>query len=306
MKKLDGICPIVAATFDDYGELDPESFRNLVQHLIKTGVRGLTLFGLVTEFYKLTDAEKQTLMQIMLAETRQSPVVAGVVSITDHAWEVAVRRAKEAEIAGADGLMVLPPFFLGASEAAMMSHLRAIATAVSIPIVVQYAPVQTGVKISPEVFFQLREEYENIQYVKVECQPPGLYVSALQEGSAGKIESLVGYAGVQMPDVLSRGAVGIQPGCSFSEVYVRLFELFSTGNLPGMLNLHRRLLPFISYWMQSIELLIKAEKSILKRRGIIKTDYCRGISYVMDERESRMIDDFLLEFAEFLVGHESV
>jgi dihydrodipicolinate synthase/N-acetylneuraminate lyase len=194
----------------------------------------------------------------------------------------------------------LPPFFLGASESAIINHLRAIAAAVSIPIVIQYAPVQTGVKLGPEVFVQLSGEFENIQFVKVECQPPGPYVSALQQGAAGRIKSLVGYAGVQMPDVLARGAVGIQPGCSFSEVYVRLFELFAAGDLPGMLSLHSRLLPYISYWMQGIELLIKAEKIILKRRGIIKTDYCRAMSYVIDRSEDQLIDAFLREFADFL------
>lgn len=299
MKTLDGICPIIMAPFCENGDLDPESFQRLVRHLLQTGIQGLTLFGLVTEFYKLTDAEKQTLQKIMLAETSRSSTVAGVVSITDHAWEVAVIRAIEAQEAGADALMVLPPFFLGASEQAVIQHLQAIAAAVSVPIVVQYAPVQTGVKLSPDVFVRLSSEFANIKFVKVECQPPGPYVSALQQGAAGTIKSLVGYAGVQMPDVLARGATGIQPGCSFSEIYVRLFGLFAAGKRSEMLALYRRLLPYISYWMQGIELLIKAEKIILQRRGIIASDYCRAISYVMDPSETRLIDAFLEEFAEF-------
>jgi len=264
-----------------------------------TGAQGLTVFGLVTEFYKLADEEKSIMMKILLEETRQSATVAGVVSITDHSWEVAVRRSIEAEQAGADALMVFPPFFLGASEVIVMNHIRHIAAHVTIPIIVQYAPVQTGVRVSPDVFVQLGEEFANIQFVKVECQPPGPYVSALEQGSAGKIKSLVGYAGVQMPDVLSRGAVGIQPGCSFTEIYVRLFQHFQAGDLQKMQSLHAQLLPYISSWMQGIELLIKAEKIILKKRGIIQTDYCRAVSYEMDAKEKQLIERFMVEFAAF-------
>jgi 4-hydroxy-tetrahydrodipicolinate synthase len=58
------------------------------------------LFGLASEFYKLTDAESELLMQILLGETSRHPRVAGVISITHHSWEVAVTRAREAETLG--------------------------------------------------------------------------------------------------------------------------------------------------------------------------------------------------------------
>ena len=57
-KPLAGIVPIVAAPFTPTGRLDEDSLQQLVRHLLGTGVAGLTLFGLATEFYKLTDAER--------------------------------------------------------------------------------------------------------------------------------------------------------------------------------------------------------------------------------------------------------
>ncbi len=164
-----------------------------------------------------------------------------------------------------------------------------------IPVIVQYAPAQTGVRIAPEVFLRLRDALPNADFVKVESQPPGRYVSQLVDRSQHRLKALVGYAGVQMPDVLARGASGIQPGCSFSEVYVELWRRWQYDR-DGFHRLHERLLPHISYWMQAVELIIRAEKVILKQRGLIASDYCRSPSYALDAHERGQIDQFIAEF----------
>jgi dihydrodipicolinate synthase/N-acetylneuraminate lyase len=299
-QSLSGIVPIVAATFTEQGLLDEDSFQQLVRHLLRTGASGLTLFGLATEFYKLSDADRSRMQALLLAETSRAVDVAGIISITDHSWEVAVQRARVAEEQGADGLMLLPPFFLGPGEEAILTHLRRVVGSVSIPVIVQYAPAQTGVRIGPEVFLRLRDELPNADFVKVETQPPGRYVAQLVERSEGRLKALVGYAGVQMPDVLARGAAGIQPGCSFTEVYVELWRRWQADKV-GFRALHERLLPSISYWMQGVELIIKAEKVILKQRGIIASDYCRSPAYNLDTAELAQIEQFIAEFQEFWV-----
>jgi len=298
-KPIAGIVPIIAATFTETGALDADSFQQLVRHLLGTGASALTLFGLATEFYKLADAERARMQALLLAETSRSPAVAGIISITDHSWELAAERARAAEAQGADALMLLPPFFLGPGEEAILEHLRRVMGAVAIPVIVQYAPAQTGVRIAPEVFLRLRDELPNADFVKVETQPPGRYVGQLVERSGGRLKALVGYAGVQMPDVLARGASGIQPGCSFTELYVELWRRWHE-DTAGFYALHAQLLPYTSYWMQGVELIIKAEKVILKRRGIIASDYCRSPSYSLDARELAVIEQFLGEFGGYL------
>jgi dihydrodipicolinate synthase/N-acetylneuraminate lyase len=298
-KAISGIVPIVAATFTSSGALDEDSFQSLVRHLIATNASALTLFGLATEFYKLADNDRARMQLLMLAETTHSDSVAGIISITDHSWEVACKRAREAEAQGADALMVLPPYFLGPGEEAILEHLKRVIGSVKIAVIVQYAPLQTGVRISPDAFLKLRDALPNADFIKVETQPPGRYVSQLIERSQGRLKSLVGYAGVQMPDVLQRGAVGIQPGCSFTEIYVELWQLWQTDNAEFQF-LHKRLLPYINYWMQGVELIIKVEKTILKRRGIIASDYCRSPSYALDEHELTQVENFTTEFAEWL------
>ena len=186
-KHIAGIAPIVAASFTNSGSLDEDSFQSLIRHLIKTGASALTLFGLASEFYKLTDKERSRMQSLLLDETSRSTSVAGIISITDHSWEVASLRAQTAEEQGADALMILPPYFLSPSEDAILDHLKRVITSVTIPVIIQYAPAQTGVRIAPEIFLKLRDALPNADFVKVETQPPGRYVSQLHEKSNGKL-----------------------------------------------------------------------------------------------------------------------
>jgi 4-hydroxy-tetrahydrodipicolinate synthase len=300
MKKLEGILPIVAAPFTETGALDEDSVVALVRHLCQSGAAALTLFGFATEFYKLTDAERARMQTLMLRETTQRTDVAGVVSITHHSHEVAVNLARSAESEGADALMLLPPFLLAPSDAAVLAHLRRVVSSVKIPVIVQYAPALTGVRLSPDVFVQLADELPNANFVKVETVPPGKFITQLTDKSGGKLKSLVGYAGTQMLDAMQRGAVGTQPGCSFTEVYVELDRRWRSGERKSFDALYQQLLPYISYWMQGVELIIAAEKHILKKRNIIASDYCRSPSYALDAREHAMIEQFMSEFAEYL------
>jgi 4-hydroxy-tetrahydrodipicolinate synthase len=300
MIAIRGACPVLAVPFSDEGALDVDGFISVVEHVVGSGVSAVTLFGLASEFHKLTDAERERLVAALVERTRSNANVAAVISVTDHATEVAVERARTYVAAGADALMLLPPFFLGPSAAAIIAHVEEVLAAVSVPVIAQYAPVQTGVRIDAEVWASLHEARSNLALIKVEAQPPGPYVSAIAAASSGALGSLVGYAGVQLPDALRRGAIGVQPGCSFTEIYVELMRLWDTGDAAGFNLLHRRLLPFISYWMQGVELIVQAEKSILARRGLIAGDYCRRPGYVMDGEERLMIDRFLDEFADFL------
>jgi len=299
---LEGIVPIMAATFTPAGLLDEASFQALVQHLIKAKVNGLTLFGLVTEFYKLTDHERAKMQSLMLAQTALSEDSWGIISITDHSREVAVLRAQAAEAEGADALMLLPPFFLSPGEEAIAEHIRQVITSVQIPVIIQYAPAQTGVRLAPQFFVELQQSLPETRqiFVKVETQPPGRYITQLLEASTQKIGALVGYAGVQMPDVMQRGAAGIQPGSAFVEIYLEIYERFKQADISGMNALHQQVLPYINTWMQGIEMIIRVEKTILHKRGIIASDYCRQPTYSLDKLEIVQIEAFLAEFAAFL------
>lgn len=292
-----GICPIVATPFTDGGDVDYGSLDRLVRTLVQGGCDAVTLFGIAGEYYKLTDAEREK----MAEQTIRSAAECGgrvIISVTDHATEVAVQRAKYFERLGADCLMVLPPFFLKPGAKYLYRHMKAIADAVHIPIMVQYAPEQTGVTIPPETFCRLASECPNIIYYKIECKPAGPYVTELLKQTDRRMNIFVGNAGFQLIECMDRGAIGAMPGCSMYDVYLDIYHRYIDGERGKALELHNRLLPMLNHIRQNVEQIILFEKRILKRRGIIASDYCRKPSYDTDEYFDKLFDGFYDEMSK--------
>jgi 4-hydroxy-tetrahydrodipicolinate synthase len=165
--------------------------------------------------------------------------------------------------------------------------------------VVQYAPEQTGTALDAAAIAAIAAERPNVAMVKVESTPPGPFIADLGRQDP-VLPAMVGYAGVQLPDALRRGAVGVQPGCSFTELYVEVWNLYRAGDEKAAFEAHRQFLPYIAYWMLGSELIVAAEKLISQRRGLIGSAYCRAPAHRLDAEEVAMVDRFLSEFADRL------
>jgi dihydrodipicolinate synthase/N-acetylneuraminate lyase len=290
MRDIQGICPIIATPFTAQGEVDFESMANLLRTLAKGGCHALTLFGIAGEYYKLSDDEMKAMIALVVRECRAANVPS-IISITQHATELAVKQARYTEAAGADCLMLLPPFFLKPNGGALYQHIKAVGQSVSIPVMLQYAPEQTGVAIDPTVLARLSDEVPNIVYHKIECRPPGAYISRLLELTKGRVKIFVGNAGFQMIEGLDRGAVGVMPGCSMFDVYLKIYRAWQAKDRPEAFRLHNQLLAMLNHIRQDVEEIICYEKRILVRRGLIQSDYCRKPSFATDTHFDRLFDE---------------
>ncbi|MEV6105227.1 dihydrodipicolinate synthase family protein [Streptomyces sp. NPDC051940] len=289
------VCPVLEVPFHADGSLDPGGFDRVLDAVLSTGVTSVMFPGYASEFHKLTAAERELLTRRLLTVTRGIEGFTAVVSVADHATVVAVDSARRAADLGAGALNLLPPHLLSPSADAVRDHLATVLAAVDpLPVVLQYAPAQTGTALDAAAIDALAAEHANLRYVKVESAPPGRLIEAL------RLPALVGYAGLQLPDALRRGAVGVQPGCSFTELYVRIWELWHRGDEVGALGLHTALLPYLSYWMQHVELIVAAEKEISVRRGWFGSAHCRAPGWRLDRRELGMVDRFMAEFGGLL------
>ncbi|UKD51759.1 dihydrodipicolinate synthase family protein [Amycolatopsis sp. FU40] len=300
MTPIRGVSPVLEVPFTDDGEIDVSGFRRVIRHVLGTGIGSVMFPGFASEFYKLAEDERRTLTEVLLAETNPRADVLAIIAVQDHATRLAVKRAQEAVAAGADLINLLPPHYLRPSRKALVKHIREVLDAVApTPVVLQYAPAETGTSLDADVLREIAAKHANLQLVKVESSPPGPLIAELAAGDP-PIPAVEGYAGVQLPDAIRRGAVGTQPGCSFTEIYVEIWRRFVDGDDAGGDELHRRLLPYISYWMLDTERIIAAEKLISVRRGLFGSPYCRAPAHRLDAEDIRMIDRFLAEFREFL------
>ncbi|MEU3053710.1 dihydrodipicolinate synthase family protein [Streptomyces griseus] len=292
-----GVSPVLEVPFHSDGSLDPDGFTTVVERVLAAGARSVMFPGFASEFHKLDAGERELLTGLLLDRTRGRTDVAAIVSVPDHATRHAITQALRAAELGADAVNLLPPHFLAPSAAAVSAHLREVLAAVApLPVVVQYAPAQTGTALDAPALHRIAADHPNLRWVKVESAPPGKLIAALAAGPR-PLPSLVGYAGLQLPDALRRGAVGVQPGCSFTELYTGIWEHWQRGDEAAAIALHTRMLPYLSYWMQNVELIIAVEKEISVRRGWFASAHCRAPGYGLDDEEQRTIDRFCAEFA---------
>ncbi|THD50571.1 dihydrodipicolinate synthase family protein [Enterobacteriaceae bacterium ML5] len=289
-----GVNPIAALPFTAQGEPDYASVDRLLGHLADTGIQGLTLFGIASEFPKLEDSERLRLADQFISTLSGSGIFRAL-SVTDHSTEVAVKRARDYQKRGADALMLLPPFFLQPDNAAISHHIFSVLEAVEIPVMVQYAPGETGLSITPEKLSEVARRYPHAVF-KIECNPPVDYTREFLQ-RAPQASVLNGYAGLYMPEMLSAGGKGVMPGCSFSEIYVQIYRLWQAGEHDQARALHARLLPWIRRWMTHCEYIIQVEKTILYKRGIIATDYCRHPGWTLTAEDHQSIDTFISTFS---------
>lgn len=297
-KELRGICPIIATPFTKTGMIDTDSMKNLISVLADGGCNALTLFGIAGEYYKLSDAEQDMMAELTADECRKHSVPS-IMSVTKHSTICAVEQAKKLEAVGADCLMLLPPFFLKPSGEQLYEHMLSVCRAVNIPVMIQYAPEQTGVSIAPSVFERLSSEARNAVYYKIECKPAGGYISKMLDGNNKDLRIFVGNAGYQMIEALDRGAAGLMPGCSMFDVYIKAYNAYMSGERGECRRIHSALLEILNHIRQNVEMIICYEKRILARRGIIETDFCREPSFGTDSYFDSLFDEYYDMISEF-------
>lgn len=300
--ELKGICPIIATPFTKTGLVDYDSLEQEVSFMADHGCHGVTLFGIAGEYYKLTDEESERMVRVVV-ETCKKKGIPSIISVTHHATEVAVQRAKHFQDCGADSLMLLPPFFLKPGAGAIYEHMKSVCNAVDIPVVVQYAPEQTGVAIAPEIMANLRNDVNTELYYKIECKPAGGYISNLLKITNNGVKVFIGNAGYQFIECFDRGAIGAMPGGSMFDLYLKIYDSYVSGNRSEAMDLHGSvLLPFLNHIRQNVEMIIAYEKRIMMRRGMIATDYCRKPTFATDPVFDSIFDEYYEKTLPYLKG----
>lgn len=284
--EIEGVCPIVDTPFAESGEIRYTELEELVDRLAGSDVNSLAVFGFASEYYTLSDRERQRMTEIVV-DGCEGYNTNSIVSITPHATHLAIEEAKFASRAGADALMVLPPHVRLSSPAEIRDHIAKIARSVSIPVVVQYAPEGDGVSMPPEELARLYRDVANVEYFKIEARPPGKYLTSLLEQTDGCAKVLVGNAGFEMIEAFDRGAIGVMPASAMYDIYLEIHDLYRQGDCEAAVELHGDLLQMLNLIRQ---VGIPFEKEILARRGLVESAHCREPIEVPDEYQYDRFD----------------
>ena len=164
---------------EDGSAIDTESWKKFLDWQVACGVPGIIVLGTTGEFLTVTDDERRELVSATIEHTngRMDVLVGSMNAHTPNA----VRYSREAEELGADGLMILPPYYYTPTEDEIFNYYRAICEAVSVPIMLYNNPFTSHVDISAKLVGRLTRAFDNVRYIKEASMDVGRVFDIVEE-----------------------------------------------------------------------------------------------------------------------------
>jgi 4-hydroxy-tetrahydrodipicolinate synthase len=263
MGRFRGTYTVLVTPFTADGKaVDAPALRRLVNWQIDEGIHGLIPLGSTGEFLSVSREERQQVIQTCVGEARgRVPVLIGTGA---EATFDAIELSREAEAMGADGVMVIPPFYSTPTDDELFEHYRQIGEAISIPIMVYNNPTTANVDLVPETLARL-SRIEAVTMVKE---------STLEVTRVRDIIELCGdrmavFGGILGYESFWLGAVGWVAVCSnlMPRDCARLFELVADEvDRDRALALYRHMLPIVR-WVGGHRY-VSATKAALEMMGM--------------------------------------
>ena len=154
----------IVTPFHEDGSINYEAFAGLIEFQIAGGTDAIIVCGTTGEASTLSHEEHLDAIGFCVKQVAgRVPVVAGTGS---NSTETAIYLSVEAEKLGADGLLIVSPYYNKATQKGLYTHFKAIADSVKIPVILYNIQGRTGVNIAPETIVKLWKEVDNIVGVK--------------------------------------------------------------------------------------------------------------------------------------------
>lgn len=264
-QKFHGIYPMIYAFFDADGRLDRHAMKRQVEACVASGVHGVAILGIVTEFNKLDVNERRQVIEWTaedLAGRLPLAVTANEMSI--HGQIEIVKLAAEVK---ADWVILQPPPVRNIPEAELVSFFGKVADASTLPVAIQNNPVNLDVVLSANALKTLNRNHPNVNLLKGEG--PIDYVRRLMADTDGVFTVFNGRGGMELPSSMRLGCAGLIPAPEVSDVLARIYDLFRKGDEASIAEaerLHETVLPLLTYVMASPEHMLCYGKRLYARR----------------------------------------
>jgi 4-hydroxy-tetrahydrodipicolinate synthase len=183
--------------------------------------------------------------------------------------------------------MCLPPS-APVSAAEVRAYFKAISDSVDVPVFIQDTQ---ATPVPAALIRRIADESERVRYAKVESPPQPTQVQAAVELSQGLVTIFGGAGGGYLPEELRRGAVGTMPWPSQADTFVRIWDLWQSGDQRAAVELHEReIVPLARLSTAGIRLGHTVHKEVLRRRGVIRSSRVRAPSDPLDPITQRELD----------------
>jgi 2-keto-3-deoxy-L-arabinonate dehydratase len=281
------VIPVLPTPFTPTERLDLAALPQLVAAAADTGATAVCLPAYGSEFYKLSDEERETLVQAAIGGAAgRLPIVAQ----SNHPSAViAAEVAKRYEGRGAAAIAIALPRQFALTEADLLRYAARVASAVSVPLLIQdFNP--GGAAVGASFAKRLKEAAPHFAYLKLEEPLMGEKVTAIREATRDGVGVLEGWGGMHVLELLPAGIAGVMPGLGLCGPLRAVIVWARDGRLSEATDLFERLLPFIHYSLQNMEVFHHCEKRLLHARGLLPHTVVREARLELGPTETAHID----------------
>lgn len=249
MKTFKGIIPPVSSTFDRHGDIDKAAMKHVADFLINKGVDGLFYLGTGGEFSQMSTRQRMVFAEEGIAVSAgRVPVLIGVGS---PSTEEAVKLARHAEASGADGIVVINPYYWKVAARNLDDYYRQIASSVSLPVIIYNFPDLTGQDLTPDTVKRLVLQNENIVGIKDTIDSVGHLRAMINTVKAVRPDFAVfcGYDDHLLNTLLLGGDGAITASANFApDLSVGIYRAWREGDLALAASLNQKLLQLPSIY----------------------------------------------------------
>lgn len=240
LRPLTGAITALITPFKN-GSVAYDDLRKLVESQIKAGIHGLVPVGTTGESPTLSNEDHLEVIRAVIEVARgRVPVIAGTGSNSTHE---AVELTRQSHEAGADGMLIVAPYYNKPSQAGLFRHFSELAETTDKPIILYSIPGRCGIEIGVPVIESLRAKYPHVRTIK-EAGGSVDRVDQLKQAMGKDITVLSGDDSLTLP-FMSVGAEGVISVASnlFAKEVVQLTELALANDFAKAAKIHRKLYP---------------------------------------------------------------
>ena len=160
---FEGSATALITPFDKNNQINYFELKNLINYQIANGTKALVILGTTGESSTISRKERTTLIKFCITiVANKIPIIVGTGS---NSTTTAIELSKEAEELGANGVLIVTPYYNKCNQEGLYNHYQAISKSIKIPIILYNVPSRTGVNILPETVFKL-SKIKNIVGIK--------------------------------------------------------------------------------------------------------------------------------------------
>ncbi|MDE0105455.1 MAG: dihydrodipicolinate synthase family protein [Bryobacterales bacterium] len=291
MGPLSGIVPVLPTPFRPDGSLDLDSLARALDFCAGKGLPAACIPAYASEFYKLTMDERYRLVE---EAVKASAGRVRIIAQSNHfSGALAGQIARRNEDLGADFVSVAIPRMFDISESDVHGFLEGVLRSTSLPVLVQdFNP--GGQTISASLARRVNEDYPHFRYLKLEQPLMAPRVVEILQQTAGKVQVLEGWGGLYLLEGIQAGICGAMPALGVADVLQETYDLAVGGNMNGASDRFERILPYLVFSLQNMELLVRMEKRLLVRRGVLASEHVREATLTPDPSTEAHVD-FLID-----------